>query len=351
MARNDSKAENQHYVPEMLLRNFARAAGGKEPQVFAFDKSTGGTFCAAVGKVATERRFNDIVVNGDVVASFEGALARVEGEAGAPLLKLLAERHLGALTPAEKNVISFFLAAQLLRAKNIREVHRKLNADIAEKMRRMRGDPQRVRGYRPFANDEEVKLFHLRAVERGVPKLSRLLLATKCWILCQTDARKPFWISDNPVARHNEQDFGPYDNLALGMPGLEIYLPLSSTLLLGLWCPTRRAKVVDPVRDRDRTIERFAATWRKSPHYRPAIDDVILRHCFGAELREPRRLVRSIEEGTPLDSTPENIVFYNWLQLRWAERQVYSCDGNFELAHEILAKDPGYRLPPRMTLS
>ncbi len=302
-------------------------------------------------KVATERRFNDVVVDGDVVGSFEPALSRVEAEAAAPLAKLLAERNLGALKPAEKELISFFLAAQLLRSRNIREVHRKLNADIAEKIRRLRGDPQRVRGYRPFADDEDLKLFHLHVLEKGVPKISRLLLATKCWILCETDARKPFWISDNPVARHNEQDFGPYDNLALAMPGLEIYVPLSSTLLLGLWCPTRRAKFVDPVKDRDRTIESFAATWRRSRHYRPAIDDVILRHCFGAELREPRRLVRAIEEGTPLDSTPENIVFYNWLQLRWAERQVYSCDGNFGLANEILAKDPGYRLPPRMTLS
>ncbi len=222
MARNDSKPENQHYVPEMLLRNFARVGGGREPQVFAFDKSTGRTFCAAVGKVATERRFNDVVVDGDVVGSFEPALSRVEAEAAAPLAKLLAERNLGALLPAEKELISFFLAAQLLRSRNIREVHRKLNADIAEKIRRLRGDPQRVRGYRPFADDEDLKLFHLHVLEKGVPKISRLLLATKCWILCQTDARKPFWISDNPVARHNEQDFGPYDNLALAMPGLEI---------------------------------------------------------------------------------------------------------------------------------
>jgi hypothetical protein len=90
---------------------------------------------------------------------------------------------------------------------------------------------------------------------------------------------------------------------------------------------------------------------KRSRHYLPEVDDVILRHCFGAGLREPRRMVRALEEGAPLDSTPENLVFYNWLQLRWAERQVYSCDGGFELAREILAKDPGYRKPPRMTLS
>ncbi len=94
MARNDGKAENQHYVPEMLLRNFARVGEGKEPQVFAFDKSTGRTFCAAVGKVATERRFNDVVIDGDVVGSFEPALARVEAEAAAPLAKLLADEIL-----------------------------------------------------------------------------------------------------------------------------------------------------------------------------------------------------------------------------------------------------------------
>ena len=55
-----AKAENQHYVPEMLLQNFAVAGRGKEPQLHVFDKQTGRTFRTAIKKVVAERAFYDL---------------------------------------------------------------------------------------------------------------------------------------------------------------------------------------------------------------------------------------------------------------------------------------------------
>ena len=39
MARNDQKPEVQHYVPRVLLKNFA--GGQKDGPVYAFDKHAG----------------------------------------------------------------------------------------------------------------------------------------------------------------------------------------------------------------------------------------------------------------------------------------------------------------------
>jgi len=43
---------------------------------------------------------------------------------------------------------------------------------------------------------------------------------------------RSFYLGDNPVlALNNTRDFGPYGNIGLAVPGIEIYLPLTSDLL------------------------------------------------------------------------------------------------------------------------
>ncbi len=59
------------------------------------------------------------------------------------------------------------------------------------------------------------------------------LLLKKDWYLLETRPERPFYVSDNPVVLKNSNDFGPYGNLGLVVRGIQIYLPLSSTLMLG----------------------------------------------------------------------------------------------------------------------
>ncbi|MBI5114870.1 DUF4238 domain-containing protein [Candidatus Poribacteria bacterium] len=57
-------------------------------------------------------------------------------------------------------------------------------------------------------------------------------------VLFETTRKHPFFISDNPIVLQNEMNQGPYSGLGVAAPGIEIYLPISSTLCLGLFCPS-----------------------------------------------------------------------------------------------------------------
>nr|QWP89203.1 hypothetical protein IHCLGBEB_00006 [Escherichia coli] len=70
------------------------------------------------------------------------------------------------------------------------------------------------------------------------------LLPKKDWYL-ETRPERPFTcIGDNPVVLKNSNDFGPYGNLGLAVRGIQIYLPLSSTLMLAMYCPSIREQMV-----------------------------------------------------------------------------------------------------------
>ena len=69
-------------------------------------------------------------------------------------------------------------------------------------------------------------------------------LLSKAWYLLETRPEHPFYVSDNPVVLENRNDFGVYGNIGLAVPGIQIYLPLSSTLMLAMYCPSIREQKV-----------------------------------------------------------------------------------------------------------
>ena len=57
----------------------------------------------------------------------------------------------------------------------------------------------------------------------------------KVWTLCESD--KSFFISDNPVVLHNSINKNEFvGTLGLDSYGIEIYLPLSASLTLCIFC-------------------------------------------------------------------------------------------------------------------
>lgn len=346
MARSDGKAENQHYVPRVLLQNFAFPGSGKEPKIFAFDKSAGRSFATGINKIATERSYNDVTVGG-FPASLEPALSRLEGQVQAPLSRLVSERDLRALAPGEMETLSFFVAAQFLRAKHIRETNRHINEAIANWVRERGGDPERVRGFRPVTDNEGAKAQHVGMIHSFAPRFGKMLLEAKRWILFSTHERDPFWISDNPVVRHNIEQNPVRGTLGLGSPGVEIYFPLAPTLLLGMWCPTNVAILRDGRGRVARMIERL----RAHPHFVVGVDDVILKHANVLDQSDARTLLTAVETGKPAACEHQHVVFYNYLQTFWSERYVFSNRDDFTLAEEIIRDDAGARRGPRMRVN
>jgi hypothetical protein len=200
VARKDGKPENQHYVPKMLLRNFAFDGRGKQLQIHVFDKHTDNEFSTGIGNVVAERGFYDFP---DGEQSMEPMLAELETHTAAAISTLVEARRLDAITGGDAHWLATFVAVQFLRAKNFREAARDVNKAIGERIKRLGGDPDRVKGWKPFKNDDDIKVFAFAFFAKGVRELSDAVFS-KQWVLFETTPEHPFWLSDNAVALHND---------------------------------------------------------------------------------------------------------------------------------------------------
>ncbi len=347
MARNDGKAENQHYVPKMLLRNFAFEGLGKQPQIHVFDKHEDRTFVTGIGNVVAERGFNDVVLPDGSTRSVEPIFSDLETRAAGPLSKLVAARRLDALDSAEANWVAIFIAAQHLRSKNFREMARAFDDAVKSFIRRRGGEPDKVRGYKPFESDENVKEFSLIFFAKAMPGISEMLLR-KTWALFETTMENPFWLSDNPVTLHNSRAFGPYGNLGFGVPGIEIHLPLEPTLTLALWCPSREAEFRTETEKGEQALGRMSQ-WMQPGVLPPAEEAALRKGELG--VRELRSLLDNIEAGRATPCTPENVTFYNSLQVLHAERYLLSRTSDFTLARKMIADNPERRRGSRFQVN
>jgi hypothetical protein len=70
---------------------------------------------------------------------------------------------------------------------------------------------------------------------------------SKTEVLLRPEWQKPFLIGDSPLALQNSYDIGPYGNLGLTVPGIEIYFSLSPTRALGLWYPSHEKMIREGV--------------------------------------------------------------------------------------------------------
>jgi Short chain fatty acids transporter len=87
-------------------------------------------------------------------------------------------------------------------------------------------------------------------------------LLNKDWYPLETKPEHPLYVSDNPVVPENRTEFGPYGNIGLTVFGIQMYLPLSSTLMLAMYCPSIREQ---KIRDKQDVHDLLA----RAPHLIP----------------------------------------------------------------------------------
>ena len=112
-----SIAKVQHYVPQFVLRNFGN---GKKDQVWVHDKATNRTFSTNAKNVASESRFYDFEVDGQLM-SLEPMLSALETKAKPIIDAILKADALTAITDEQKAILAVFLSIQFTRTKNFRE--------------------------------------------------------------------------------------------------------------------------------------------------------------------------------------------------------------------------------------
>jgi hypothetical protein len=245
--------------------------------------------------------------------------------------------------------ISFFIAAQKCRSTNFRAVAKDFDEKLVGAIRDMGGNPNNVGGYRPFADDEDVKRFSLKFLFRMALSFAEALVE-KEWFLLRTTDTTPFWIGDNPVAMYNGTDFYPRGNIGLHVRGIQIYLPLSSTLTLALWCPSLLEAVQNALKKAHNAIERVPAEMLLLQN--PNIDDIDHRVRSAEKFIDAATLIQNAAcDGYPLECTSDNVDFHNSLQVLHAERYVMSRDGQFDIAKSMTDKAEKIRKGPRFAIA
>jgi hypothetical protein len=306
-----TSAKKHHQVPQFLLRNFAFHQGR---QLHAFDKSSGREFVVSVEDAAAQGGFYNFSLLGESV-SIETELGDLDTAASVAIARILAQRNLTCLSNEDREWLSLFVCVQLARSPNWRLMQADLTSKFLEHSSAL-GVSEETEVPRDTL-DQALALASIADARRWVP-----LVLEKSWVLQQVENARALFVSDSPLTLHNHYNFGPYGNIGLAVPGVEIQLPLSSDLNLWMVCPTFRSKLESGCK---------AAVDLASAGQPSAVGDKTFA------------LMDCIRRGRPMNLTQEHVTYYNHLQVRFSARFVYSRDGDFSLVRQMLQNNLGYR--------
>ena len=316
------QGEKQHYVPQFLLKNFTH---GKKPKIFVYDKSNDRCFQTNIKNIAVENEFYDIRFE-DYILTMEPALSRLETNTSSIVKKILRHRSLQSLTENQIETLALFVAVQFVRTKEHRLVFKHIGEQLAdslsktgtskEQIKRMIGEPP---------GESSRKLFGMSAFMNVKEYIPHLL--NKAWLLFETTPKYPFFISDNPIVLHNDQDHGPYGNLGLAVRGIQVYIPLSSTLCLNLLCPT------------------IANEFRKWFTNLQVLDQIDTGQA-DTDIKKPsfgRTFCEGLINGTPIQIIEDNVTMINSLQVVFSSRFVYCGSNKFDLIRRMIGDNQSFR--------
>lgn len=332
-------AQNQHYVPKFILRQFL--CDEKNERVAVYDKHENRSFVTSIKNVMAERRFNDFMFEDDWIVSFEPIASGAEDVVLPAYKEVLDSRRLTD-SVEQKGALALLMAFQFVRTKAHRDRWKQFEEGLKNKVEAMGHRLQDVEGWENWKPDDadRLKREHIVDIRHSLKEFAQII-AQKDFILAQAATGRSFYLGDNPVSLHNQREFGPYGNLGLALPGIEIYMPLSANLLLGAWCPS----IMEPFR-----AELTASNVRRAEMLRLVLGGKLSSSKMKEVMDEVRphlerieNLVSAVDEGRPLDQTDENMDFYNSLQTQFASRYIVCQKADFDLASRYNQEFPKYR--------
>ena len=294
-----TEPRKHHYVPQSILRNFS--IDGERRNVFVFDKALQRSFASPILDAGAERNFYRVHLGAEEL-NYESFFDRLDCRLAELLTKVLDSESLLALSAEERSDLAMVTACQLLRTK----LQRTSPIDIARQLaQRFQDEGMESPG---SIADSDARFLSFQRLLDFQPIID--LLASKDILLITVRDAK-LWTSDNPIVFHNNF---PNGRPALAAPGVEIYYPLSSHLCLGFLCPS---------------IKQSLEESSDSRHPMPASRDSLML-----------RLLKSLREQTPLESSEDYSLFLNSMQIRQSSRFLYNSENDFKQAKQAISKHP-----------
>ncbi len=332
MAGFGGAAENQHYVPKLVLRKFL--TNDAKEQVAVFSKSNLKGFVTSISNIMAERRFNEFRASEEYMASFEDATSKIESSLAPTYENVVANRKIPT-EPEDIALLSVFVAFQFLRTRSFRDQFKYLDESLAEKLKKNGDSLEDIEGYTPL-NEDTLKLQHIDFIRSNIGKFSELIAGKELRLFEPPEGRS-FYLGDAPVCLNNSNDYGPYGNLGFGVTGIEIYCPLSHDLCLAAWCPSISKKIRESISNGKREI----ATATLSPHGQKNVNKTDLNQ-LKLHVAILQKRLDDINSGNPIQLEGEYMDFLNTLQARTARDFLICKNGDFELAKRFVeVEGPG----------
>jgi hypothetical protein len=315
---SDTFNTNQHYVPQMLLRGFTTTPDSE--QVWVFDKRTGRTFQTAVRNIAAERGYYDL--GGSAV--LDAAMNRADAIAARIINSVRTRHSLSGISRDDRGMLAGVVVMQLLRTRGYQEQTKHLVQTVKEKITEKGPMAPALDTQFSELSDDRLREEYLRFIPQFTGDFLPYLL-NKDLLLFKTPRNVPFCISDNPVTLNNTLNRGDAirGTHGLDVPGIEIYLPISSELTLAYLCPSI-GKQNEEISDR-------------------------LWYLGGFISESAHDYLRARDTGKPMLLSSDNVRFQNSLQARNAERFVISSVSEFADAADLVENNPDARFGPRVT--
>lgn len=327
-------AQHQHYVPQLLLRGFLsrdRKLANKD-QVHVFDIVEKRQFTPSVGNIMGERRFNEFWIDEETLISIEDSTSRIESHV-APLIENIRTTKRLNRTLEEKSDLALLMAFQFIRTKKMRLLPERLNNQLVGHVKKMGLDPKNVDGIFDYTNDD-LKKEHIRHQAENMDVYTSLIF-DKEFFLALAPKGRSFYIGDHPVVLHNDDEKGLFrGSLGLGVPFIQIYLPLSSDVLL---CAYDKAILGQMMMLHDeglkelqvRSMALMISGSISAAQMKANVDNF-------NELSPTKQFIAKIRRGEAVTLDGNQIRLYNSLQVLQAHRFLIDPDGRFEVAKEVI---------------
>jgi len=222
-----SHPKKQHYVPQFYLKKFR--VNQNEPaesgtQIWCYDKKQRKSYRSGIREIVQQVGFYDYTnpATGETV-SIEKNLSQLESKFKVVLDRVLSARQLPTDYRARRD-LARFIAYQSFRTLGTRELLRQIGTIEAQLFGE---DPSCF----PPLQANELALSHIRVIGEFSESLIPMLLEKK-WVLLYNRSTSSLWLSDSPVTLRNRHIFPGRGNLGFGVPGVEVYIPLSPRLTL-----------------------------------------------------------------------------------------------------------------------
>jgi len=285
--------------------------------VYVFDKRRKVSHASSVRDVACEKGYYNIHIDGNNY-TIENKLASLESISSNVISKVVQQEALANISPSEFMLFSLFCAVQILRTPTQREVGKQFQDAVVDWVKRQGDDVDQIENFKVL-DETGIKQSHIHNINSLAIKISEHF-RDKTLLLLKAPLGHEFFISDNPITMYNHIERPGRGNLGLALDGIEINMPISKKLSLTFACPKMINEIIDALR-KYKQLRQFGS-------------------IIPMDTREAEELVYAIESGNARELKPDNVTFYNSLQVIQSSRFIYSAKDDFPLVVEMLRTNP-----------